>query len=137
MKALHLLVVLSLVFATAPAKAELPPQVYVELQQKAGEALKIRVDEVDSKPKGLLDRSSFTETVKATVLEVIRSQSGVKKGDVITIRYQRQAPRNDISGPSPAAQLKAGKEYPAYLAKREDGTFSIGARGMSFSKVGE
>lgn len=116
-------------------RAELPPQVYIELQSKAGEILKIHADEVISKPKGLLDKSSYTETVKATVVEVIRSASGVRKGDVITIVYQRLVPEEGMAGPSPAPQLKQGQEYSAYLGKGEDGNFSLAARGMSFTKM--
>lgn len=119
----------------APLRAELPPQVYMDLQKKAEEVMEIRADEVISKPKGLLDRSSYTETVKATVIEVTRSRSGVKKGDVITIIYQRQGLTDGRVGPSPAPQLKQGAQYPAFLVKGEDGNFSVAARGMSFSKM--
>ncbi|RYD29542.1 MAG: hypothetical protein EOP87_18155 [Verrucomicrobiaceae bacterium] len=119
----------------SPLRAELPPEVYIGLQNKAGEVLEIRADEVDSKPKGFLDRSSYTETVKATVTRVTRTLSGVKKGDAITIIYQRMAPGRGWVGASPPPQLKQGREYTAYLAKNGDGTFAIAARGMSFTKM--
>lgn len=123
--------------AMGTSKAELPPQVYAEQQRKAGEVLKIRSDEVVSKAKGFFDRSSYTETVTATVLEVSRSQSKVKKGDVITIRYERLVPKAGWVGPSPAPKLEKGGQYTAYLGKGEDGTFSLSAQGMSFAKIGD
>lgn len=115
--------------------AELPPNVYIELRKKAPEVLRIRTDEVISKPAGILDRSNWTETVSATVLEVTRSESGVKKGDVISIVYGRQVPKEGWVGPAPAQQLAKGKEYTAFLAKNEGGGFSIAARGMSFNAL--
>jgi hypothetical protein len=116
-------------------KAELPPQAYIEQQQKAGEELRIRVDDLASVSKGLFNRSSFTDTVKATVLEVVRSKSGVKKDDVISITYQRLVPDNSRAGPSPVPKLKEGNEYTAFLTKGADGKFTIAAQGMSFSKM--
>jgi len=138
MRVLPFCAVLAVSFlATGISKAELPPQVYVEQQRKAGEVLKIRADEVLSKAKGWFDRSSYTETVTATVLGVSRSQSGVKKSDVITIRYQRSVPKAGWVGPSPAPKLDKGTEYTAYLAKDESGIFSLSAQGMSFSKIAD
>lgn len=121
----------------APLRAELAPEVYIELQNKAAEVLEIRVDEVESKPKGLLDRSSYTETVKATVTGVTRTLSGAKKGDAITIIYQRLVPGRGWTGASPPPQLKQGRAYTAWLAKNVDGTFGISARGMSFTKMAD
>lgn len=123
--------------ATGISKAELPPQVYAEQQRKAGEVLMIRADEVNSKAKGLFDRSSYTETVTATVLGVTRSQSGVKKGDVIKIQYQRLVPKAGWVGPGPVPQLRKSGEYTAFLAKGEDGIFSLAAQGKSFSEMGD
>ncbi|MBX3740120.1 MAG: hypothetical protein KF712_03960 [Akkermansiaceae bacterium] len=121
----------------APLRAELAPEVYIELQNKAAEVLEIRVDEVESKPKGLLDRSSYTETVKATVTGVTRTLSGAKKGDAITIIYHRPVPAKGWVGASPPPQLKQGRAYTAWLAKGEGGTFSISARGMSFTRMAD
>ncbi|MFD0896062.1 hypothetical protein ACFQ5Q_20800 [Luteolibacter ambystomatis] len=119
----------------APAKAELPPDVYAHYQAEAPEVLQIRVEQVSSKPIGLFDWSKRIESVQATVLKVTRSKSGVKKGDRISIRYERLIPKGGWAGPSPAPQLEKGKEYPAYLEKSPDGTFGLGARGKSFSSL--
>ena len=117
------------------ARAELPPTVYQDLQKKAPEVLKIRADEVISKPAGILDRSNWSEIINATVIEVIRSTTGVKAGAKITISYDRQVFENGRVGPSPPPQLKKGEEYTAFLAKSDGGQFSIVARGMSFSPM--
>jgi hypothetical protein len=117
--------------------AELPPKEYDDLRAKAAEALVIQVDAVESKPKSLLDRSSFTETVKATVIGVNRTLSKVKEGETITIIYHRPVPADGWVGPSPPAQLKEGWKYNAWLAKSEGATFTISARGMSFSKTSD
>jgi hypothetical protein len=116
-------------------RAELPPKVYDDLRTQSGEILQIKVDEVESKPKGILDRSSYTETVKATVTGVTRTLSGVKEGDKITIIYQRPVPAEGWVGPSPPPRLKQGWKYTAFLGKGEGGSFGISALGMSFSKV--
>lgn len=116
------------------AAAELPPQVYADLQAKAGEVLKIRVDEVTSKPKGFFDHSSWNESVKATVLEVARSHAGTRNGDVISLNYQRLSPKAGWVGPSPPPRLVKGREYMAYLARNGEG-FTLAARGMSFTAV--
>jgi len=118
-----------------PAKAELPPDVYAHYQAEAPEVLQIRVEQVASKPVSLFDWSKRTESVQATVLKVTRSKSGVKKGDRISIRYERLIPKGGWAGPSPAPPLEKGQEYPAYLEKAQDGTFGLGAKGKSFSAL--
>jgi hypothetical protein len=115
--------------------AELPPEAYQNLQEKAPEVLKIRADEVISKSEGIFDRSNWSETVQATVLAVTRTESGLKSGDKITLHYTRRVPKAGWVGPSPPAQLKKGHEYTAYLAKGGDGRYSLAARGMSFSPL--
>lgn len=128
----------ALVSMVGAAHAELPPDVYIEKQAKAPEALRIRVIEVESR------RSSWSgngfiwkETVRAEVKSVTRTASGVKAGDRIVIRYTRLAPRRGWAGPSPAPQLKKGAEYPAWLEKSDDGTFKLAAQGASFRLIGE
>ncbi len=134
----HFLAVAGAVAVIVPSlRAELPPKVYDDLRNKAGEVLQVRVDEVESKPKGLLDRSSYTETVKATVTGVTRTLSGVKEGEIITIIYQRPVPAKGWVGPSPPPKLQQGWKYTAYLDRGEGVVFGISARGMSFSKAAD
>jgi predicted secreted protein len=138
MKGLHLLSMgcLALVAGSlSAAKAELPPTAYEQLQLDATEVFQIKVDQVSSKFPSLLDRSKRIETVQASVVKVVRSKSGTKKGDKITLRYERIIPKGGWAGPSPAPALEQGKEYPAYLSKSDDGTFGLGAKGKSFETV--
>ncbi|RBP47654.1 hypothetical protein DES53_101452 [Roseimicrobium gellanilyticum] len=117
------------------AKAELPPSAYEQFQADAPEVFQIKVDEVSSKFPGVFDRSKRIETVQATVVKVVRSKSGAKQGEKITLRYERLLPKAGWAGPSPAPALEKGKEYPAYLSKATDGTFELGAKGKSFETV--
>lgn len=116
--------------------AELPPEVYEEMQGKASEALKIRVNKVSSERLGLLDFSGDRrQTVEATVISVTRTRSGLKAGDVIVIRYIARNPDEKMAGPSPIPRLKEGKEYPAWLSWAKAGHYETAARGYSFSTV--
>lgn len=126
--------VISAMVATT-AYAELAPEVYIELQSKAPEVLKIRVDAVASSPEGLFKRSKWTENVTATVVDIVRTRSGLKKGDTIHLEYTRIIPEKGWVGPAPAPQLMKGREYMAFLSKTEAGSFSLAARGLSFVKV--
>ncbi|QIF00974.1 hypothetical protein [Roseimicrobium sp. ORNL1] len=126
---------LVLVAGFITAKAELPPSAYEQFQADTPEVFQIEVDKVSSKFPGVFDRSKRIETVQATVLKVVRSKSGTKQGDKITVRYERLLPKDGWVGPSPAPALEQGKKYPAYLSKSDDGTFGLGARGKSFETV--
>ena len=126
---------LVLVASFVTAKAELPPTAYEQFQADAPEVFQIKVDQVSSKFPGAFDRSKRIESVQATVVKVVRSKSGTKQGDKITLRYERLIPKDGWTGPSPAPALEQGKEYPAYLSKSTDGTFELGAMGKSFETV--
>lgn len=128
-------VLAAFLLAAGIARAELPPTAYSALQAEAKEVLQIRVEQVSSKPASLLNWSTRNERVLATVEKVNRTKSGVKKGDRITVIYSRLIPKGGWAGPSPAPQLERGKEYPAYLEKSADGTFSLAAKGKSFEVV--
>lgn len=112
-----------------PCFAELPPAEYLSMQKKSPEALEIRVDRV--RHQSLFRRQ---EVVSATVTMVVRSQSKLKVGDKIEIRY-RHVPLRGAAGPSPVPRLRAGKSYPAWLKKGEGGVYVPAARGKSFSWV--
>jgi len=137
--------VIALLFVCARAGAELPPQVYAEMQEKAPEFLKIEVltatqDVVtnnDAKPKG-----SKTVLIQATakVIDVERSQSKLKDGDIIKIAYTRTERPVGIGwvGPSEPPILKKGETTEAFLSKSHtDETYGLAARGMSFRSMEE
>lgn len=116
--------------------AELPPEVYEEMQRKSPEVMKIHVNKVESERLGLLDFSGDRrQAVEATVISVTRTGSGLKAGDAIVIRYIARNPDEEMARPSPIPQLKEGKEYPAWLSKAKAGHYEPAARGYSFSPL--
>jgi hypothetical protein len=137
MRGLHLSLLgcIVLVASFITVKAELPPSAYEQFQADAPEVFQIKVDQVSTKFPGVFDRSKRIDTVQATILKVVRSKSGAKEGEKITLRYERIIPKDGWAGPSPAPLLKKGMEYPAYLSKSDDGTFGLGAKGKSFETV--
>ena len=111
-----------------PALAELAPSAYLDLQKKSPEKVTIKVDQV--KHQGIFRRE---EWVKATVTAVTKSESKLKVGDKIEIRYRNET--RNIAGPSPTPKLNKGKTYPAWLKKNAEGHFEPAARGKSFQKM--
>jgi len=110
--------------------AELPPSVYENYQKNAPEVLIISVKKVET------FLSSFNEksvAAKAKVLRVIRSKSGLKKGDTITISYTTftSRPRGWV-GPSSLPVLEEEQKYKTFLKKMENNTYAPAARGKSF-----
>ncbi len=114
--------------------AELAPETYLEMQSKAPEAVRIRVEEIRSTRDGFLGLSGKrNETVTATVISVTRSMSALEEGDRIIIRYSHGKQKG--AGASPVPRLKKGATYPAWLSKNGNGYFKPAAGGFSFSLV--
>lgn len=114
------------------SRAELPPQAYQQYQDGAPEALTITVQSV--KIDETEDRHAKVSSIaaEARVDKVTRSASELKAGDRIRIQYAHRLNKEPVAGPSEPDILKQGQNYPAFLAKREDGTYGIAARGYSF-----
>ena len=111
------------------ARAELPPQVYEELQARAPEVLAIEITRVATNKRdgeNLRDISVFAD---AKVTGVTRSQSGVKVGDVISLRYMTfEVIADGWAGPGPMALVDAGKSYRMWF-KKAGRHFYAAARG--------
>ena len=123
---------LTLLLGIPPARAEIPGDAYNKLRIEAAEALMIEVSSVKEN-KG--DKGASDVTVEAKVLAAERTKSGLKKGDVVVIRYVnidlKAAP--DFAGPSQTPVLKQGEVYPAFLNRQKDQTtFEPAAYGESF-----
>ncbi|HEU4597139.1 MAG TPA: hypothetical protein VFS10_18555 [Pyrinomonadaceae bacterium] len=129
------LLVLLLVTCGAASRAELPPNVYKDLQAKSPEALVIKVLSVETKETDEPRLVRVSVTVKARVERVNRTNSGLKPGAAIRIRYEHRRHRAPMAGPSEVPVLKRGEVYPAYLRKAEAGDYSPAARGYSFQTV--
>ena len=123
------LLLISILF-TVNLYAELPPYVYKNLQKDAPEVLIIAVNKVKTSSSLFSDTQV---TVKAKVLRVIQSISGLKKGHIITISYSTitKRPRGWV-GPSSIPVLEENQQYKAFLKKDKYNTYSPAARGKSF-----
>lgn len=121
----------------APAgRAELPPSVYKGRQEKAPESLVIRVLSVRTEESDEPQLIRLAVTLEARVERVNRSRSGLKRGDVIRIRYEHRRYREPRAGPSEVPVLEKGRAYPAYLSKSGRGReYAPAAGGYSFSEV--
>jgi hypothetical protein len=121
------------------AHGELSPQAYYDMQQSAPENLFIRVksSNVDSEDAG----KKFIR-VEADVKKVVRSASGLKEGQRITIRYEKRALKTGLIGPHPIPDLADGSEVPAYLKHVTNGHYynpeyyEPVAKGCSFQTIG-
>ena len=117
------------------ARAELPPSVYEEMKRGAGEVVVVKVSKVsqgDSKSAG----QRIQLTYEASVIRVIRSQSGLRPNAKITIQssYYRFGPGE--VGPSNPRRLKKDDVVMAYLQKwNKAGDYKIAAGGHSFEKT--
>ena len=130
-------VLLLLVSSLATAvKAELPPYVYKEWQQKAPESLVIKILSVKTEETDEPRLARVAVTLEARVERVSRSRSGLKPGEVIRIRYEHRRHKEPLAGPSEVPVLKKGRSYPAYLKRGEmKGEYTPAAGGYSFREV--
>jgi len=121
------------VTAVLPARGELPPYVYQDLQAKSPEALTIKVESVSIAASDEPTLKRLTITAGARVEKVLRSASGLKPGDAIRISYVRLEHKQPMPGPSEPEVLQKDRSYPAFLVKaEEDEAYSLAARSFSF-----
>jgi hypothetical protein len=125
-------VILALV---AIAPAVLPPGSYDTLKAEAQEKLKIKVVGVEQKAQS----DCYLEVLlTAEVLQVERSQTGLKPGDTIEIQSYRWT--KSYAGPQNPPLLPVGWIGIAYLnkadgdAKDADSVYSLAAYGASFEE---
>ncbi len=115
-------------------RAELPPWAYKEQQEKAPEALVIKVQFVSKRETTEEKWKQIEFTVKAEVQKVERSATNLAPGKTIEIRYSQRHYSRPIVGPSEVPALKEGQVCPAYLSG--DGkAYSPAAGGYSFETV--
>ena len=120
--------------AASVASAELPPSAYKERQEKAPEALVIRVRSVSKRETNDEKWRQIDFTIEAEVQKVEHSATKLKPGTIIQIRYSQHQYREPIAGPSEVPALKEGQVCPAYLSG--DGkAYSPAAGGYSFETV--
>ncbi len=95
-------------------RAELPPSAYEKMQSKATEVFRVNVLRVDVTPTK--DEAVQEVMVLAETLKVGRSQTKVKPGDMITVRYTVTTRPPGWVGPGEVPILKDNMETIAYLA---------------------
>ncbi len=130
---------------THRAHGELPPNVYRQWQRNAPEALTIRVvnSQVNSTHQPganpVANRPAVTVhhvRLRARVLAVERSRSGLRPDQVITIRYTSTWRAEPMPGPSQPPLLQAGNTRPAFLRWNANaGAYGLAAGGRSFNRV--
>ena len=118
------------------AFAENPPTPAEFIQDKAPEAITIRVHKVTSNRMNIVPLrvgdKSF-DVVYATVISVSRTESRLKIGDEIIISYLYEPSDDHTTEQAPLPKLGKGNDYLAWLTKTEKGHFEPAARGFSFS----
>jgi len=127
-------VLIVVAWTTHDVRAELPPYVYKEWQEKAPEALVIKVRSVDKSETAGENWKQIEFTVKAEVQKVERSATKLVPGTTIEIRYSQRHYSPPMVGPSEVPALKEGQVCPAYLAA-EGKTYSPAAGGYSFETM--
>lgn len=118
--------------------AEIHPQFYLDWQRNAPERLLFVAEKVE--PEKRPSDEWFETTVTGRVVRVFHSQSRIRKGQQIEIRYTVFQPRQNVDGPKPMPYLEQGKTYPVYakvIERRKDGTWLLEpvAGGRSFDTV--
>lgn len=117
------------------ANAELPPYVYEQRKAAAPEHLLLKV--LSAEVVKAEDNGTTSATVKATaeVTSVMRSKSGLKAGQSITISYTTitERPQGWV-GPSSPGVLQKDAHVSAWLARSDDGSYAPILGGQSFGK---
>jgi hypothetical protein len=133
--ALKRAVLFAAVLATSDGiRAELPPSAYKERQEKAPEALVIKVRSVTQRATTEEKWKQIEFIVKADVQKVERSATKLAPGVTIEIRYAQRHYSQPMVGPSEVPALKEGQVCPAYLSGDRK-TYSPAAGGYSFETV--
>ena len=115
-------------------QAAVPLSVYKEQQEKAPEALVIKVRSVTQREVTEEKWKRIDFTVKAEVQKVERSATKLTPGATIEIWYSQRHHFRPLVGPSEVPALKEGQVCPAYLAA-EGKTYSPAAGARSFDTV--
>lgn len=129
------LLALLLAASGAVGRAELSPDVYKQMQANSPESLVIRVLSVKTKNRDEPRLVRVSVAVEARVEQVNRTQSGLKPGAVIRIKYDHRRHKEPMAGPSQVPVLKKGQILPAYLKKNDTADYAPAAGGYTFETV--
>jgi hypothetical protein len=114
--------------------AELPPSVYEESQKNAPEELILIVKDLFYFP---VNSKRTDVKVKARVVAVSHSISGLKQDDLITLYYRTFTQRPiGLMGPAPLPLLQQTRCYKAFLKQNKKGDYYLpAAGGRSFELI--
>jgi hypothetical protein len=128
--------VVASVIMIGTSRGELPPWVYKERQEKATEALVIKVRSATRTEKVEKEGKTINWKIEAEVEKVERSATRLKPGAVIEIRYVQHTYFQPMVGPSEIPALREGERCPAYLDGGKEGkVYAPAAGGYSFTKL--
>ena len=136
-----LMIAFALVALATAARAEIDPKYYREWQERATEALVVRVTSVKSSVASEKHSSGGFTLVhtrveaEARVEKVERTGTGLKQGDTIRIQYVSTRPEPPMPGPRSIPVLKRGESYPAFLLPVSKGLYAPAAKGASFEPL--
>ena len=136
-KSLEVLVMRSIITITlvlflalaSKVSAELPPQAYAAAKQNAPELVAFQVEHISVSSKSY---GSKAITIRGRINEICRTESGLRTGDSITVRYTIRS--TAFNGPSRCPLLKQNGVYAGYL-KKTGGVFTVSAWGQSFIRL--
>jgi hypothetical protein len=132
----------AVVLCAAQVRAELPPDVYRDLQARAPEVLVIAVQDVRTQETRESWGRRLHVTVTAKVRQVQRSRTKLKPGQSIFIRYTHDRYNEPVAGPGQVPVLRKGQTCPAFLrysgqakGKAKRSYYGVAAGGYSFERM--
>ncbi|MFK7909700.1 MAG: hypothetical protein AB8F34_03775 [Akkermansiaceae bacterium] len=132
MKKRTIILATALIAAALNTSAEIPIKTQQAMQNSATEKVQIEVQNVKKKKMKRWD--CFDLDVKAKVISVNKSGTGVKVGDILNIRYIIHNPKVPPPSGSYPGEIKKGKTYMAYLdlSAKDKKVYSPAAASGSF-----
>jgi len=123
----------ALLFAFASqAGAVIPRQALMDLRDSASDVIRIQVMEFQESASEDCAAPCERHDVKAKVLSVVRSQAGLKAGQIIKIRYTYAPLKPGDDGAQPTIAPSEGSKACAYLIGSVENGFSPVAKSISF-----
>ena len=129
---------LTCLLCTSILRAELPPSAYEQMQKKAPTVLEIHVLQADQRKDKDSNGEQTQVDLMAEVLKVLRKESTIQPGELISIQYTLEKRPAVWAGPGQVPVLAEGIKTIAYLKKKGTGApiYEPAAGRMSFSRFG-
>lgn len=125
---------IALAFLTTQALAVVPRQALIKLRERASDVVVVQIIDFQSSASTLCPAPCKQHDIKAKVVKVVRSRSGLVPSQIIDIQYTYKPLRNGEKGAKPTIAPPEGTQTCAYLSGSVETGFSPVARSKSFSK---